>query len=145
MDIALRFLIQFLSFVWWKCYCHSLTQRINKTSLKSMSPSVAPIKNVFLSWCIWFEINASIFDCFSFNAFLPLLFFVHLFEQIYFYGKIKPPVEDVFANNFLTSLWFLQDLFIHYVRYQRWINENISLSIYGNVIFLFGLNQERSI
>nr|YP_010330991.1 maturase K [Didymodoxa caffra]UNY34296.1 maturase K [Didymodoxa caffra]UNY34377.1 maturase K [Didymodoxa caffra]UNY34458.1 maturase K [Didymodoxa caffra] len=40
------------------------------------------------------------------------------FERIYFYGKIKPPVEDVFANDFPTSLWFLQDLFMHYVRYQ---------------------------
>nr|YP_009462533.1 maturase K [Boehmeria spicata]AUV64873.1 maturase K [Boehmeria spicata] len=40
------------------------------------------------------------------------------FDRIYFYGKTKPPVEDVFANDFLISLWFLQDLFMHYVRYQ---------------------------
>nr|YP_010852550.1 maturase K [Paratrophis insignis]WGL38876.1 maturase K [Paratrophis insignis] len=40
------------------------------------------------------------------------------FERIYFYGKIKHPVEEVFANDFPTSLWFLEDLFMHYVRYQ---------------------------
>ena len=40
------------------------------------------------------------------------------FERIFFYGKIKTPVEDVFANDFPISLWFLQDLFMHYVRYQ---------------------------
>nr|QHN53097.1 maturase K [Droguetia iners] len=40
------------------------------------------------------------------------------FERIYFYVKIKPLVEDVFANDFPTSLWFLQHLFMHYVRYQ---------------------------
>nr|YP_010419190.1 maturase K [Gyrotaenia myriocarpa]USG52552.1 maturase K [Gyrotaenia myriocarpa] len=40
------------------------------------------------------------------------------FERIFFYGKIKHPVEEVFANDFPTSLWFLQDLFMHYGRYQ---------------------------
>nr|QWK47327.1 maturase K [Chaetachme aristata] len=40
------------------------------------------------------------------------------FERIYFYGKIKHPVEEVFADDFPTSLWFFQDLLIHYVRYQ---------------------------
>nr|YP_010853337.1 maturase K [Afromorus mesozygia]WGM81963.1 maturase K [Afromorus mesozygia] len=40
------------------------------------------------------------------------------FERIYFYGKIKHPVEEVFANDSPTSLWFLEDLFMHYVRYQ---------------------------
>nr|YP_009529425.1 maturase K [Aphananthe aspera]AAL15626.1 maturase [Aphananthe aspera]ARC97562.1 maturase K [Aphananthe aspera]AXX76619.1 maturase K [Aphananthe aspera]QWK47068.1 maturase K [Aphananthe aspera] len=40
------------------------------------------------------------------------------FERIYFYGKIKHSVEEVFANDFPTSLWFFQDLFMHYVRYQ---------------------------
>nr|YP_010128269.1 maturase K [Maclura tricuspidata]QPQ74877.1 maturase K [Maclura tricuspidata] len=41
------------------------------------------------------------------------------FERIYFYGKIKHPVEEVFANDFPTSLWFFEDLFMHYVRYQE--------------------------
>nr|YP_010035664.1 maturase K [Pseudostreblus indicus]QQQ88348.1 maturase K [Pseudostreblus indicus] len=40
------------------------------------------------------------------------------FERIDFYRKIKHPVEEVFANDFPTSLWFLEDLFMHYVRYQ---------------------------
>nr|YP_010043470.1 maturase K [Artocarpus camansi]QPD06790.1 maturase K [Artocarpus camansi] len=40
------------------------------------------------------------------------------FERIYFYGKIKHPVEEVFANDSPTSLWFLENLFMHYVRYQ---------------------------
>nr|YP_010127284.1 maturase K [Procris crenata]QPO90479.1 maturase K [Procris crenata] len=40
------------------------------------------------------------------------------FERIFFYGKIKHPVEEVFANYFPTVLWFLQDLFMHYGRYQ---------------------------
>nr|YP_009463914.1 maturase K [Broussonetia kazinoki x Broussonetia papyrifera]YP_010229839.1 maturase K [Broussonetia x hanjiana]YP_010229925.1 maturase K [Broussonetia kazinoki]AUW55369.1 maturase K [Broussonetia kazinoki x Broussonetia papyrifera]QST19184.1 maturase K [Broussonetia x hanjiana]QST19356.1 maturase K [Broussonetia kazinoki] len=40
------------------------------------------------------------------------------FERIYFYGKIKHPVEEVFANDFPTSLWFFEDFFMHYVRYQ---------------------------
>nr|YP_010312614.1 maturase K [Pellionia scabra]ULF47635.1 maturase K [Pellionia scabra] len=40
------------------------------------------------------------------------------FERIFFYGKIKHPVEEVFANDFPTGLWFLQDLFMHYGRYQ---------------------------
>nr|QWY88856.1 maturase K [Milicia regia] len=40
------------------------------------------------------------------------------FERIYFYGKIKHTVEEVFANDSPTSLWFLEDLFMHYVRYQ---------------------------
>nr|YP_009530016.1 maturase K [Pteroceltis tatarinowii]AXX77295.1 maturase K [Pteroceltis tatarinowii]QCA40912.1 maturase K [Pteroceltis tatarinowii]QII42601.1 maturase K [Pteroceltis tatarinowii]QWK48019.1 maturase K [Pteroceltis tatarinowii] len=42
------------------------------------------------------------------------------FERIYFYGKgkIKHPVEEFFADDFSTSLWFLQDLVMHYVRYQ---------------------------
>nr|YP_010419526.1 maturase K [Laportea cuspidata]USG53142.1 maturase K [Laportea cuspidata]USG53225.1 maturase K [Laportea cuspidata] len=37
------------------------------------------------------------------------------FERIFFYGKIKHPVEEVFANE---GLWILQDLFMHYVRHQ---------------------------
>lgn len=40
------------------------------------------------------------------------------FERIYFYGKIKHPVEGVFANDFPTSVWFFEDFFMHYVRYQ---------------------------
>nr|YP_010330742.1 maturase K [Parietaria floridana]YP_010339500.1 maturase K [Parietaria praetermissa]UNY33881.1 maturase K [Parietaria praetermissa]UNY33964.1 maturase K [Parietaria floridana] len=55
------------------------------------------------------------------SSHLRLTAFDVFFERIYFYGKIKYPVEDVFANDFptsLTSLWFLQDLFMHYVRYQ---------------------------
>nr|AFU76339.1 maturase K [Adenolobus pechuelii] len=40
-----------------------------------------------------------------------------LFERIYFYGKIEHLVE-VFAKDFLLTLWFFKDPFIHYVRYQ---------------------------
>ncbi|KAF4400820.1 hypothetical protein G4B88_004363 [Cannabis sativa] len=40
------------------------------------------------------------------------------FERIYFYGKMKHPVKEVFAHDFPTKLWFFQDLVIHYVRYQ---------------------------
>nr|YP_009529848.1 maturase K [Lozanella enantiophylla]AXX77127.1 maturase K [Lozanella enantiophylla] len=40
------------------------------------------------------------------------------FERIYFYGKIKHPVEEAFSDDFPTSLWFFQDLVMHYVRYQ---------------------------
>nr|YP_010419021.1 maturase K [Zhengyia shennongensis]USG52213.1 maturase K [Zhengyia shennongensis]USG52297.1 maturase K [Zhengyia shennongensis]USG52382.1 maturase K [Zhengyia shennongensis] len=37
------------------------------------------------------------------------------FERIFFYVKIKHPIEEVFAND---GLWLLQDLFMHYVRHQ---------------------------
>nr|YP_010422864.1 maturase K [Girardinia formosana]USG96084.1 maturase K [Girardinia formosana]USG96169.1 maturase K [Girardinia formosana] len=40
------------------------------------------------------------------------------FERIFFYGKIKHPAEEVFANDFPTGLWLRQDLFMHYVRHQ---------------------------
>nr|QWK46807.1 maturase K [Ampelocera hottlei] len=40
------------------------------------------------------------------------------FERIYFYEKIKHPVEEIFANDFPAILWFFQDPFMHYVRYQ---------------------------
>nr|YP_010396197.1 maturase K [Phyllostylon rhamnoides]QWK47758.1 maturase K [Phyllostylon rhamnoides]UQJ74535.1 maturase K [Phyllostylon rhamnoides] len=40
------------------------------------------------------------------------------FERIYFYEKIKHPVEEIFANDFTAILWFFQDPFMHYVRYQ---------------------------
>nr|ASR92744.1 maturase K [Gironniera celtidifolia] len=40
------------------------------------------------------------------------------FERICFYGKIKHPIQEVFANDFQISLWFFQDLVMHYVRYQ---------------------------
>nr|YP_010898301.1 maturase K [Micranthes octopetala]WHL46754.1 maturase K [Micranthes octopetala] len=40
-----------------------------------------------------------------------------LFEQIYFYGKIKHLVE-VFYTDFPTVLWLFKDPFMHYVRYQ---------------------------
>nr|YP_010418516.1 maturase K [Australina pusilla]USG51456.1 maturase K [Australina pusilla] len=52
------------------------------------------------------------------SSHLRLTVSVVFFERIYLYGKIKPPVQDVFANDFSTSLWFLQHLFMHYVRYQ---------------------------
>lgn len=37
------------------------------------------------------------------------------FERIFFYLKIKHPIEEVFPND---GLWLLQDLFMHYVRHQ---------------------------
>nr|YP_010439729.1 maturase K [Ventilago harmandiana]UTC34125.1 maturase K [Ventilago harmandiana] len=40
------------------------------------------------------------------------------FERIYFYGKIKHPVEEVFANDFPAIRRFFKDSFMHYVRYQ---------------------------
>nr|AFU76440.1 maturase K [Tylosema fassoglense] len=40
-----------------------------------------------------------------------------LFERIYFYGKTEHLVE-VFAKDFLSTLWLFKDPFIHYVRYQ---------------------------
>nr|ARS01610.1 maturase K [Chamaecrista polystachya] len=40
-----------------------------------------------------------------------------LFERIYFYAKIEHFVE-VFDKDFLSTLWFFKDPFIHYVRYQ---------------------------
>lgn len=40
-----------------------------------------------------------------------------LFERVFFYGKREHLVE-VFANDFPSTLWFLKDPFIHYVRYQ---------------------------
>ncbi|KAF4359982.1 hypothetical protein F8388_004489, partial [Cannabis sativa] len=32
---------------------------------------------------------------------------------------MKHPIKEVFADDFLTNLWFFQDLVIHYVRYQE--------------------------
>nr|UQW88900.1 maturase K [Spyridium sp. Red Dots (J. Kellermann 689) Kellermann] len=40
------------------------------------------------------------------------------FERIFFYGKIKHPVEEVFSNDFPAVLWFFTEPFMHYVRYQ---------------------------
>lgn len=40
-----------------------------------------------------------------------------LFERIYFYGKTEHLVE-VFAKDFLSTLWLFKDPLIHYVRYQ---------------------------
>nr|YP_009724485.1 maturase K [Vachellia nilotica]QGT77122.1 maturase K [Vachellia nilotica] len=90
------------------------------------------------------------------SSYLRLTSFGLLFERIYFYAKIEHFVE-VFDKDFPSTLWFFKDPFIHYVRYQGksilaskntpflMKNGNTFLSIYGNVIFLFGLNQERSI
>nr|YP_010047967.1 maturase K [Pilea cadierei]QPK42575.1 maturase K [Pilea cadierei] len=52
------------------------------------------------------------------SSHLRLTSFVVFFERIFFYGKIKYSVKEVFANDFPTGLWFLQDLFMHYGRYQ---------------------------
>nr|YP_010600425.1 maturase K [Pilea sinocrassifolia]WAL06522.1 maturase K [Pilea sinocrassifolia] len=43
---------------------------------------------------------------------------VAFFERIFLSGKIKHSVAEVFANDFPTRLWILQDLFMHYGRYQ---------------------------
>nr|YP_010257799.1 maturase K [Zelkova sinica]QWC54670.1 maturase K [Zelkova sinica] len=40
------------------------------------------------------------------------------FELIYFYEKIKHPIEEVFSNDFPAIPLFFQDPFMHYVRYQ---------------------------
>nr|YP_010401078.1 maturase K [Hemiptelea davidii]QWK47412.1 maturase K [Hemiptelea davidii]UQJ74361.1 maturase K [Hemiptelea davidii]UQT66012.1 maturase K [Hemiptelea davidii] len=42
----------------------------------------------------------------------------NFFERIYFYEKIKHPVEEIFSNDFPAILLFFQDPFMHYVRYQ---------------------------
>lgn len=52
------------------------------------------------------------------SSHLRLTSFEGFFERIYFYGKMKHPVKEVFADDFPTNLWFFQDLVIHYVRYQ---------------------------
>lgn len=52
------------------------------------------------------------------SSHLRLTAFGVFFERIFLYVKIKPSVEDALANDFPISLWFLQDLFMHYVRYQ---------------------------
>nr|YP_010420425.1 maturase K [Rousselia humilis]QHN53846.1 maturase K [Rousselia humilis]USG54144.1 maturase K [Rousselia humilis] len=52
------------------------------------------------------------------SSHLQLTAFGVFFERIFLYVKIKPPVKDALANDFPISLWFLQDLFMHYVRYQ---------------------------
>nr|AFU76395.1 maturase K [Brenierea insignis] len=51
------------------------------------------------------------------SSHLRLTSFGVLFERIYFYGKIEHLVE-VFAKDFLSTLWLFKDPFIHYVRYQ---------------------------
>lgn len=40
------------------------------------------------------------------------------FERLYFYGKIKHPVDEVFANDFPAIRRVFKDPFMHYVRYQ---------------------------
>nr|YP_010958305.1 maturase K [Hippophae rhamnoides subsp. caucasica]UNZ11189.1 maturase K [Hippophae rhamnoides subsp. mongolica]UNZ11444.1 maturase K [Hippophae rhamnoides subsp. caucasica]WAL33355.1 maturase K [Hippophae rhamnoides subsp. mongolica]WMQ76249.1 maturase K [Hippophae rhamnoides subsp. mongolica]WMZ98352.1 maturase K [Hippophae rhamnoides subsp. caucasica] len=40
------------------------------------------------------------------------------FERIFFYAKIKHPVEEVFANDFSATPWFFKAPFMHYVRYR---------------------------
>nr|YP_010513877.1 maturase K [Platycyamus regnellii]AAD52881.1 maturase-like protein [Platycyamus regnellii]UXL85448.1 maturase K [Platycyamus regnellii] len=51
------------------------------------------------------------------SSHLRLKSFRVLFERIYFYAKIEHLVE-VFATDFLYTLSFVKDPFIHYVRYQ---------------------------
>nr|QWX20294.1 maturase K [Hippophae neurocarpa]UNZ11529.1 maturase K [Hippophae neurocarpa subsp. neurocarpa] len=40
------------------------------------------------------------------------------FERIFFYAKIKHPVEEVFVNDFSATPWFFKAPFMHYVRYR---------------------------
>jgi len=61
---------------------------------------------------------------------------------------------EVFANDFPVHPMLLKDPFMHYVRYQGnqfWlpkdtpllmINGNLTLSIYGNVILMYGLTRQ---
>nr|AAQ91942.1 maturase-like protein [Dermatophyllum arizonicum] len=51
------------------------------------------------------------------SSHLRLTSFSVLFERIYFYTKIEHLVE-VFSKDFLSTLSFFKDPFIHYVRYQ---------------------------
>nr|AML27215.1 maturase K [Piliostigma thonningii] len=51
------------------------------------------------------------------SSHLRLTSFGILFERIHFYGKIEHLIE-VFAKDFLSTLWLFKDPFIHYVRYQ---------------------------
>nr|AML27213.1 maturase K [Cheniella glauca] len=51
------------------------------------------------------------------SSHLRLTSFGVLFERIYFHGKIEHLVE-VFAKDFLSTLWLFKNPFIHYVRYQ---------------------------
>nr|WRO36762.1 maturase K [Clathrotropis paradoxa] len=51
------------------------------------------------------------------SSHLRLISFSVLFERIYFYAKIEDLVE-VLAKDFLSTLSFFKDPFIHYVRYR---------------------------
>nr|AAD52852.1 maturase-like protein [Swartzia simplex] len=51
------------------------------------------------------------------SSHLRLTSFSVLFERIYFYAK-REHLFEVFAKNFLSTLSFFRDPFIHYVRYQ---------------------------
>nr|YP_010721844.1 maturase K [Pilea cavernicola]WDS80914.1 maturase K [Pilea cavernicola] len=52
------------------------------------------------------------------SSHLRLTSSVVFFERIFLSGKIKHSATECFANDFPTRLWFLQDLFMHYGRYQ---------------------------
>nr|WAL06436.1 maturase K [Pilea danxiaensis] len=52
------------------------------------------------------------------SSHLRLTSSVVFFERLFLSGKIKHSVAEVFANDFPTRLWILQDLFMHYSRYQ---------------------------
>nr|WOG35090.1 maturase K [Eperua oleifera var. campestris]WOG35091.1 maturase K [Eperua oleifera var. campestris] len=51
------------------------------------------------------------------SSHLQLTSSVVLFERIYFYGKMEYLVK-VFTKDFLSTLWFFNDPFIHYARYK---------------------------
>nr|QWY86172.1 maturase K [Guibourtia coleosperma] len=51
------------------------------------------------------------------SSHLQLTSSVVLFERIYFYGKMEYLVK-VFTKDFLSTLWFFKDSFIHYARYK---------------------------
>nr|AFU76417.1 maturase K [Bauhinia brachycarpa] len=87
------------------------------TLRKSISSKSNPRLFLFLYNLHVFEYESIFLFLRNKSSHLRLTSFGVLFERIYFYGKIEHLVE-VFAKDFLSTLWLFKDPFIHYVRYQ---------------------------
>nr|AFU76434.1 maturase K [Schnella pterocalyx] len=100
-----------------------LQQYCNSNSLITLKKSISTFGKSHLRFFL-FLYNLYVFEYESIFLFLRnksshlrLTSSGVLFERIYFYGKTEHLVE-VFAKDFLSTLWLFKDPFIHYVRYQ---------------------------
>ncbi|KAL2934924.1 hypothetical protein RDABS01_018043 [Bienertia sinuspersici] len=78
------------------------------------------------------------------HVILGLFWMYNTISVVIFHFSWKDGIK-LFTKDFGVILWLFKEPFPHYVRYQKnvFCLQKITLSIYGNVIFLYGLNQEE--